>query len=332
MFFRVLTMLALLLLVDPLPVRVARADDEDDTPQVESFLETRSYTRAATREVLEAFSFVVGEVDAYPAEPSPEFADKSSLRKRLLDLRLLMDFNVFAYEAGSTDRFRDLVDEAYEAVGGYKDLYEINEKYNLPMDPDERDRRFNGMINALAPLRQADVRRKLEKAYDKFEDDPVSLGFDRHPRVWQIAKLEPTDSLDSAGNAARLGQAVLVNLRAEGLLVADIFDPAQEERFHDVRKALRSVLVLSDMFPSLSAGLANAREPLFDLVKSYGKANEQIVAYHLARQFGQPMDERIAGVSKAFDKAQSQAREFAERGPLDAAVSALATVEASHRR
>ena len=314
------------------PLAVASADDEDDTPQVEGFLETRRYTEAATREVLGQFSYVVGEVDRYPAEPSPKFADDSELRKRLLNLRLMMDFNAFAYEDGKVGRWRDLVDEAYEAVGQYKDLYEVNQKLGLPIDGAERDRRFNAMLNAVAPLRQADVREKFQKAYDKDEKQPVALSSDRRPRLWQLADLEAGDNLDSAGNAARLGHAVLINLRGSGLLVDDILDPAQEERFHDVRKALRSVLVLSDMFPSLAAAVAEARGPLADLVKAYGKANDQAVAYHLAQAGGGNVEERAAALRGEYAKAQEKARQFAEGGQLDAYAEALASVKAAHRR
>jgi hypothetical protein len=184
----------------------------------------------------------------------------------------------------------------------------------------------------VAPFRQADVRAKFEKAIDHFESHPTQLEFESRPRLWQIAGLEPIESVDSAGNTARLGQTVLANLRAEGLLVGDIFDPAQEERFHDVRKALRSVLVLSDMFPTLSEAVAGAREPLADLVKAYGKANDQVVAYHAAQANGQNLEERAAALSKAFEKSQQLAREFEESGQLEAFASALWTVQAYHQR
>jgi hypothetical protein len=329
---RLVLAIALLAALGPLTAGLAWADDEDNTPQVDDFLETRRYTDAATRQVLGQFSYVVGEVDRYPALPTPEYADQSELRKRLLNLRLMMDFNAFAYERGSVDRWRDLVDEAYEAVGQYKDLYEVNERLGLPIDNAERDRRFNDMLNAVAPFRQADIREKFQKAYDRDEKQPVALDAADQPRLWRLAGSGPTDNLDSAGNAARLGQDVLRSLQASGLLVDDIADPAQEARFHDVRKALRSVLILSDMFPSLAEAVGEAREPLADLVKAYGKVNEQIVAYNLARSSGQDLEPRAAALRKEFAKAQDRAREFAASGELEAYVDALAAARAAHQR
>ena len=321
---------AMLAVLNALLAGVALADEE--TPRFEASVESRRYTEAARREVLMHFSHVVGEIDRFPGQPTPEEAKKAELRKRLLDLRLAMDFNAFAYEPKDVARYRDLIDEMYEVVGQYKDLHDVQEVDGLPIDLAERDRRWNDMINAVAPFRQADVRHKFEKAYGEFESSPVSLSSDDRPRLWRIAGIEPTDSLDSAGNAARLGRAVLYNLRAEGLLVDDIFDVAQEERFHDVRKALRSVLVLADMFPSLNQGVAEVREPFDDLVKDYGKANDQAVAYHEAQRHGQNLEERAAALSKAFQKAQEEAREFESEGHLDAFAAALAAVEAAHRR
>lgn len=333
MSIRIMALVAALLVVlNALLAGIAWADDEDGTPQIEASLESRRYTEAARNEVLQQFSYVVGEIDRFPGQPTPEQAKEANLRKRLLDLRLAMDFNAFAYDPKDVAKYRDQIDEMYEVVGQYKDLHDIYEQQGLLFDRAEQDRRWNDMINAIAPFRQADVRHKFEKAYGEFESKPLSLGSDDAPRLWRIAGLEPTDSLDSAGNAARLGQAVLRNLRAEGLLVGDILDPAQEERFHDVRKALRSVLVLSDMFPSLTNGVAAVRAPLADLVKDYGKANDQVVTYHVAQQGGQNLDERAAALSKAFQKAQNEAREFEAEGHLDAFVAALAAVEAAHRR
>jgi hypothetical protein len=188
------------------------------------------------------------------------------------------------------------------------------------------------MQNAVAPLRAAEIRKRFEKAVDKYEPNIVPLDSQAQPRLWQIARLGPDIGLDSAGNAARMGRAVLLNLRSEGLTVDNIFDPNQEVRFHDVRKALRSVLVLVDMFPSLSAAVADVRNPLSDVVKAYGKANDQVVAYHEAKLDGRPLDQRASELSDAFNKAQERARKFADSGQLDAYADALAAAADTHRR
>jgi hypothetical protein len=330
---RVLLLAAVVLAaVWPLSGQTARADTAEETPDVEGFLETRTYTGAATREVLGQWAYVVGEVDNYPGNPSPQESKKSQLRKRLLDLRLLMDYNWFAYKSGNLDRYRDLVDVAYETVGQFKDLFDIYVTFNIPFDDGLHDGRLNDMQNAVAPFRQADVRKKFEKAVDGYEANIVSLDGDQRPRIWQIADITPDNGLDSAGNAAHLCQAMLYNLRSRGLLVDDIYDPNQEAQFHDVRKALRSALVLTDMFPSLTEAVAGARKPLDDLVSDYGKANDQVVAYHAAVAAGLPLDERTAALNKAFAKVQKEADDFANSGQLDAFAEALGGAQIAHQR
>ena len=325
-------LVVLLACAAPGPLSAAQTGDADGRPRIAAYLEVRRYTEAARSEVLDQFGYVVGEVDRFPGKPTPEQAKKSDLRKRLGELRLMMDFNAFAYSPSAIQRYRDLVDEAYETIGQYKDLHDVQQLDGRPIDPLERDRRWNAMINAVAPFRQADVREKLERAFGRSRSEPVLLEYDERPRLWQLAGLEPIDSLDSAGNAARLGHVVLVNLRTEGLLVEDIFDPEQEARFHDVRKALRSVLMLSDLFPALARGVAEVRKPLDDLVEDYGKANDQAIAYHSAERSGQNLAERADALRRAFEKAQREAKQFDERGHLDAFAWALLKVEDAHHR
>jgi len=67
-----------------------------------------------------------------------------------------MDCTFFAYRDGQTNRSRDLMDEGCGAFGQYKRLYEVNQRLGLRIDAAGRDRRFNAMLNAVAPLRQAD--------------------------------------------------------------------------------------------------------------------------------------------------------------------------------
>jgi len=243
-----------------------------------------------------------------------------------------MDYNWFAYKSGDLSKYRDLVDAAYESIGQFKDLYDVWVTFNIPFDSSVRDARLNDMQNAVAPFRQADVRKKFEKAVDAYNSDIVSIDYDNQPRIWQIAGITPDSNLDSAGNAAHLSQALLYNLRSRGLLVDNIYDPEQEAQFHDVRKALRSAEVITDMFPSLVEAVAPAREPLDDLVSDYGKANDQVVAYHAAEAAGQPLDDRKAALDKAYAKVQKSATEFANSGQLDAFAEALGGALVAHAR
>ena len=87
--FRILRLVAgVLLSATLLGGGVARAEDDEDSPQLDGSLETRSYTDAATREVLFQYAYVIGEVDRFPGNPTPDEVKKTNFRKRLLDLRI----------------------------------------------------------------------------------------------------------------------------------------------------------------------------------------------------------------------------------------------------
>lgn len=304
----------------------------DGTPQVEAQSETLGYAEAATSQLLTQYWIVLYEVDALPRDPSPDEVKASQLRKRLLDLRLILDLNAFAYEPGKLEAYRDAIDAAYEEIGRYKDLFDIQKIDGAPIDPTVAAERLAKMNVALAPFRLPSFREDLNAFFYERATAPLNLAPKDQPRLWQIARATPSDSLTSAGNAALLAEAVLRNLAGEGLLVADIFDPIQEARFHDVRKALRSALVLVDMFPSLSAQTAAVREPLAELVDDYGDTNDAIIAYRAAQESGRQPDERAAEVREEFAKAQARAAEFVGSGQLEAYASQLGSSLASSRR
>src|SRR5215212_2869820 len=96
----------------------------EGTPQIDPATEKLSYTDAAVPHMLTQYEFVFSELDQLADDPSAEDTKSSELRKRLLDLRLLMDLYAFAFDEQDYDFHRDIVDEAYERTGEYKDLFD----------------------------------------------------------------------------------------------------------------------------------------------------------------------------------------------------------------
>src|SRR4051812_16549188 len=78
------------------------------------------YLQAAAPSVVGAFDRAIGELDAAPANASPKEVSDLSFRRRILELRLLMDFNSFAYDRSDMRIYREMVDRAYEGVGIYQ--------------------------------------------------------------------------------------------------------------------------------------------------------------------------------------------------------------------
>ncbi|MCC7105033.1 MAG: hypothetical protein IT307_07805 [Chloroflexi bacterium] len=305
----------------------------DGTPQVDASSETLAYSDAAIPEMLVHYGIVIREMDALPQNPGPDQVKTSPIRKRLLDLRLTMDFNAYLSEPGLFAVYRDAIDAAYEELGEYKDLFDTQAIDGAPINPAAQDAQLARMNLALAPLRLASFREDMRTFFSNGRRDlSLFLEPDDQPRLWQLARSGPTDRLDSAGNAARLGELVLTNLRSAGLVVDNIFDTAQEQRFHDIRKALRSILVLCDMFPSLSAALNDVREPLDDAVSSYGKVNDLVIAYHAAQITGRNLDQRTTDLRTAYTANQDLVRKFLEKGQLDAYIASLRQAQSNHQR
>jgi hypothetical protein len=96
----------------------------DGTPQFDRSIERRTYLQAAPDALQTHAAIVYDEVRKLPPTVNPEQMKSSDLRKRLLDLRLMMDFNAFLYDPDRLEPMRDQVDVAYEAIGQFKDLFD----------------------------------------------------------------------------------------------------------------------------------------------------------------------------------------------------------------
>jgi hypothetical protein len=187
------------------------------------------------------------------------------------------------------------------------------------------------MRAALAPLRSGAYREELRLFFQQHFPRPHHLRPEEKPRIWAIAMAEPNTRNDAAGNVAMMGNFMLRNLADWGMTVDDILDPGDEAKFHDVRKAVRSVEVLVDMFPSLTEAVAPYREPLDDVVGDFGKVNDQIIALRLAEAQFWDTSEREDGVRKAYAKAVKTAQQFVVNNELEDYAYALELQERRHR-
>src|SRR5215213_8400697 len=113
---RVGPMLALVLaaMVDVFSVaaQLVTQPGPDGTPQFDRAVERRTYLSAGPDEILTYFAVVSTEAKAVDVNVSPEQLKASTLRKRLLDLRLMMDFNAYIYDPEDLGPLRDQVDTA----------------------------------------------------------------------------------------------------------------------------------------------------------------------------------------------------------------------------
>lgn len=309
----------------------AQTANPEGIPQVPAVIERYGYDEC-TDHLLTYFWPLMYEIDQLPDPPTPEQVKASPIRKLILDYRLIMDVHAFVYEPGLFDAYRDALDLAYEEIGQYKDLFDVQEIDGLPIDETEAKIRLARMDFALAALRLKSFREDMKEfAYSRaprgtlYEPNDV-------PRLWRQAGVRPRPELDNAGNTAALGQGVLRWLMADGMVVDDILDVEQEDHFHDVRKALRSVITVTDMYPSLAEAVANERAPLAKVVSAYGKTNDRFIAYRLALASGIRVEERLADLLKAHDTSRKQVAEALADGAFQAYIDALERAIADHQR
>jgi len=291
-----------------------------------------SYNAVAAPTLLAALDRASQELDASPAQLTPAEVKSLTYRRRLLELRLLMDFNAFAFDPIMLGIFRDAIDNGYEDVGSYQDLDVVQGILKTAPPVELVNRRATRMAVALAPLRAPDVRASMQTLFSDPSDGIRSLDVKDVPRLWSLAQTTPSDELDAVGNVAHLGASLLRSLQGPDLFIADIFEPQQEERFHDVRKALRSLLLLVQMFPETRDATESVREPLAELVSQYGDVNDAIVAYRTAQAFGGNVQLAIDDLRKEFVKAQARQQTVVNERSFDAMIASLTAVQNRHGR
>src|SRR3954468_23206060 len=307
--------------------QIATQPGPDGTPQFDRAIERRTYLTAGADEILTYLLLVSTEAKALPPDVTPEQLKSSDLRKRLLDLRLMMDFNAYIYDPENLGPMRDQVDEAYEKVGLYKDLYDQSKLTGEPIDPDEQKQRKHDMDDALEWIRSEKSRDALLEVIRRPERKVLDFTSKEQPRLWRIADVSPTADKSSLAMAALISGNALSNLLRDGLLVDDILVPDQEAQFHDVRKALRSILVLIDMFPTAQDVIGDPREPLAKLVDAYGDVNDASIAYHDAQDAGRDTDALRDDLVKEYKKAQALTNDLIKGGELRAYVTHLTPLQ-----
>src|SRR5262249_26275606 len=280
----------------------------------------------------EAFDRAMQELDAWPEQASPTDVKNATLRRRLLELRLLMDYGAFLYDPNLFGTFRGLVDDAYARVCAYQDLDVVQTILKAPVTPDLINVRQIRMNVALAALRSPSIRSIMRGFLAAPSSSIRTLAPKDTPLLWTTAQQTPNDQLDAIGNAALLGASALAGIQASGPFIADVFDPVQEAHFHDVRKGTRSVLLLMNMFPETRKALPGTAEPLFALVSQYGDVNDAFTAYRLAATIGIGQDAPAAFLRGEFTKAQARQQVVVDAHSYDALSNSLSQVQRQHQR
>jgi hypothetical protein len=287
------------------------------------------YVGAAPTELQGALDKLTAELDAVPLDATPEQIRAATFRRRILELRLLMDLNSFAYERPKLNEFRADIDAPYEAVGRYQDLPMIQKALGTDLDPQVIQNYRTEMNDALGPLRDQGIRAAMRE----FFAHPLASVRSKQggPGLWDISGTRAAEAFDATGNAALMESGIVNELQGSDIGVVDIFDPSQETQLHLVRKRLRSVLLLATLFPATGDAIQDVRKPLDDLVSAYGDVNDAYTIYTFARNSGMNADEVANTVRDDFAHAQAVKDQVVQTHALDALAIALNSVRDSHR-
>jgi hypothetical protein len=293
---------------------------------------TGSYTDVGGAAVVGAFDRAMQELDAWPEQASPTDVKNATLRRRLLELRLLMDYAAYLYDPNLLGTFRELIDDAYERVGSYQDLDVVQTILKAPVTSEIINVRQIRMNVALATLRSPGIRSTMRGFLVSPLPSIRTLAPKDTPLLWTTANQTPSDQLDGIGNLAMFGASTLAGIQDSGPFVADVFDPVQEAHFHDVRKGTRSILLLMNMFPDTRKVLPGTAEPLFNLVSQYGDVNDAFTAYRLAPTLGIGQDAPAAYLRAEFTQAQARQQVVVDAHSYDALIDKLSQVVQQHKR
>lgn len=224
--------------------------------------------------------------------------ETKDMRKRIGILRESLDLFVYSYwytkKQDPWMQIRDFLDEGYELIGTYKDLYDI-QNLNSPED---------------AVYNRAEVeplRREIQNWWTRWERSASDVYIylmtpsqeNLYPRskkelsrfYWGASELIPDLSLSGEANLARLCSDLLGTAAQDWPTVQKIKNPLsslkEENQFHDFRKRLRSVARIIRTFPRLYLGTEEDLIRLEKLSDRYGAVNDKITAAHRAENRGQ---------------------------------------------
>jgi hypothetical protein len=287
------------------------------------------YVQAAGPSVTGAFDRAMVEIDSITGELTPRQVKDLSFRRRLLELRLLMDDNAFAYDKDRLKGYRDIVDHAYESVGVFQDVADFEKELGTTVAPEVIASRRIEMNEALVAIRDPKLRSEMRRFFSTPLSAPRKGG---GPGLWDLTGSVATNSFDAIGNAAELQTGVVRFLQGSDLGVTDIFDPNQALHLHNIRREMRSVVLLSTMFPAISESTRDVVAPLIELIDDYGDVLEAYNAYTFALQAGLDTEKVKTELIREFERSQMIKSQFVENRALDALAIRLNAIRDSHRR
>ena len=226
---------------------------------------TETYPTAAKRIIPLHIHKVLSSIDKVSASTLPHEIKDMRIRKAVGQLRAYLDFFQYVYptfeKADPWKRVRKLLDEGYQHLGEFKDLFDTSgisrEEITKKHYPEAQLLKSRSLVLLWVKKFQTII---SQESYQNYFSHPLqrSLEFTGDRKAskyyWRgVTKLPEHDS--SLQMTLRQLCAERLDYIAEkfdgtwGL--EDITDPLAQQNFHHFRKSLRSILKLKNYFPSI---------------------------------------------------------------------------------
>ena len=244
--------------------------------------------------------------------------ETKALRKLLGEVKLLMDYFIFSYpKKERKDQLlilRNDLDEGYETMGHFKDLYDAAQASNSTVELKEVEKRRKLLFKWKKTfLKNIEDREDLTYLYSPLKNKIQKRKNKDLPKfVWRSVSFRPNSNLSARDTLLKLTSELLGAARddlKDVLKVKNILKYENEELFHDFRKKLRSVLKLNKFYPHLAQEENLLAYQVIDLcVDKYGDLNDIIIAWH-GKKSGRKkkeLEKKILGQWKVLKRWQEQ--------------------------
>ncbi|MBL6990237.1 MAG: hypothetical protein ISR65_10685 [Bacteriovoracaceae bacterium] len=290
-------------------------------------LEKLSYGELAKKSVYSLYKDMLDELKKFDKKILPHEA--KALRKQIGNTRGYIDLFPFAYksEKGLAE-LRDGLDEGYEVMGEFKDLYDIQ---GVDVDDADYDKdEVKKLRNAVLDWKDSFGKSSRQKEFKDLLANPAKKIVDIKRKnlsrfFWGGVDQKPLNRLTGVENISRLAKNLLDLARDDyddAKQLDDVLDHEEAESFHDFRKRIRTVLKITAFFPHIvedtSKKVDNSFDTLNVLVGKYGDINDSITAHF--KYLEDDRDKKAKDAAKKAEKEFKKLKKWQKEEEIDAVV------------
>lgn len=290
--------------------------------------EQLSYGQLAEVRIGPAYQQILESLKSLTPRTRPEEA--KTLRKNLGQVRQYFDLFAFAYPNDKDQdvwvELRNDLDEGYEQIGFFKDLYDIQ---NLAPGETPKYDEEELKKSRETCLKWNDKFQKHQKQfnYQDYIDHPsyteifLRKGDALSKFYWGEVKTRPDANLNGMANLRNLVRELL-KLASDDfntvIELKDLLDHNEVETFHDFRKRIRSMTSAIQLFPTIVSSNPRSTEiltQLIALVETYGSIHDLIISYEKAKDKNN--DKKAKKIAEEIDEAWSKSKKEQKNSRID---------------